>query len=315
MEVAVNVEQPTPGVTEEPPTSDQPTVEEPTEPTQGEPVTPEEPARTTGEPPGAEPTAGPKKGKTAQDRIQELVAEREYYKGLYEGAKKPPVAPEQPPETPPQQAAPPVEPKPEDFEGATAWDDYEKAMRKWVIAQAKYEAIQEINQKTAQQVSQAAVAEQVRKIVSAHNERMTKYAETDPEINEIVKDPTLPFSEPMRAAVMFNDEGPRLIKYLHEHKDEARRIYNLAPMVQGPNGTWVLREGGNPFRVAMEIGRIAGILNTQPPTKPTKPKSHTPEPHQPVGGSSGGGGPSGDLAALAETDPKEYLRRVREVKA
>jgi hypothetical protein len=313
--VNTNIEEPTSqGVDETPPLSSETTVEEPTEPTEtGEPVTPEEPAETPEEPPGAAPAAEPvKKGKTAQQRIQELVAEREkekaekeYYRGLAEGRTKPP---EKPPETP-AQAGPPPKPKPEDFED---WDQYEAAREEYVISMAEYR----ISQKQAQETSQTTTQQRVQKIVSAHEERMTKYAEVDPEIKEIAKDPELPLSEPMRAAVMLTEDGPKLIRYLHEHKDEAKRIYDLAPMVKGANGTWTISPNGNPFMAFLEMGRIAGILASQPPEppKPVKPKSHTPEPHQPVGGNTGGGGPKGDLAELAKTDPTEYLKRVREGK-
>lgn len=281
-------------------TSDQPQTAEPSTSTETPPV------ETTDETKGAAPSTVPaKKPKTAEDRINELVAQREYWKGRSEGTIKPPAEQTvQPPQVAAPAAGPPAKPKPEDFPD---WEAYEDAKDTWLIEMGKHQAVQELQGR----IAQTSQAEQVNKVITAHQDRMKKAAEEDPAIAEIAEDPTLPMSTAMRAVIMMREEGPQLIRYLHENRDEAKRIYNLAPLVQ-QNGQWVEKPGGNPFTVFLELGKIIGALENTPTT--AKPRSKAPVPHTPVGGNNGTV-VSGDLSELAKTNPDEYIKRVRAQKA
>lgn len=298
-------------VTEDSSTSTDDTTVESTEEADNEesPPSTDEPAEVTEEP-GAEPAAEKvkpvvKKGKTAEDRIRELVAEREYYRGLADARVKQEKPVEPPVVTQPLDAAP-VRPKAEDFEDPNA---YWEAHTEWTIKQAKYEIRQDAKARDTARQQQAAQSEQqrvVQEAFAAHDARMKKAMETDPGLEDIVNDASLKVSDPMTAVIVNVDEGPRLIRWLHEHPEDADRIYALAPTVVLPDGRHI-QKPGNPFKVAMEMGKIIERLSREV-VKPKK-VSTAPAPHKTVGGKGSAG--DDDLSELAKEDPDAYLAKVR----
>jgi hypothetical protein len=93
-------------------------------------------------------------------------------------------------------------------------------------------------------------------------DRMEKAAETDPELLEEYKDPTLPVSPAMASVIRESDVAPKLVRYLVDNRKEASRIAKLGPMA-----------------AARELGKIEAKV-TAPPPKVEKPKtvSQAPEP-------------------------------------
>lgn len=293
-------------------TQEEPTVEstEETETEESSPST-DEPAEVTEEP-GAEPAAEKvkpvvKKGKAAENRIRELVAEREYYRGLADARTRQDNPVDKPVvEQPPSVDAAPVRPKAEDFEDPNA---YWEAHTEWTIKQAKYEVRKDGEARDAARQQQAAQSEQQRVIqeaFAAHDVRMKKAMETDPGLEDIVNDASLKVSDPMTAVIVNVEEGPRLIRWLHEHPEDADRIYALAPTIVLPDGRHV-QKPGNPFKVAMEMGRIIERLSRD--TVKPKKISTAPAPHKTVGGK--GAVSDDDLSELAKEDPDAYLAKIR----
>lgn len=126
-----------------------------------------------------------------------------------------------------------------------------------------------------------------------------------PEIGDIVNDVTLHVSGPMAAVIKASEEAPALLRYLAAHRDEARRIYDLAPTMILPDGRQV--QGGNPLAAAAELGRIASRLSAGKEQPHTRRVSSAPEPVVPVGGGSG------TIEADDERVPiEEFVRRRNE---
>jgi hypothetical protein len=126
-----------------------------------------------------------------------------------------------------------------------------------------------------------------------------------PEVLDIVNDSTLHVSNPMAAVIKASDAAPALLRYLAQHRDEARRIYDLAPTLTLPDGKQV--QGGDPLAAAMELGRIASRLSAGREQLQTRRVSSAPEPVVPVGGAKG----------AVETDDErvpieEFVRRRNE---
>jgi hypothetical protein len=153
---------------------------------------------------------------------------------------------------------PPEKPDPNKFE---KWEDYEAAKDEWLISMGEYRATQKVRARTIE----TAQAEMER----TYRTRMEKAAETDPEIFEIESDPTLPVSTPMAFAIKGSDHAPSVLRYLHEHRDEASRIARMVPIA-----------------AIMAIGRIEAKLSL-PKAEPIKTVSQAPEPAKTVGGTKG----------------------------
>lgn len=209
----------------------------------------------------------------AKARIQKLIAEREdarreaaYHRGIAEGR-----APK-PPETP----TGPVPLKIEDFlpteqeftaVGLTA-DAFEKAGRSYddlLMAKSAY-AMQKRTTVIARQAEETRAKEAVAKSQTAFMDRITKAAETDPDLPRIVDarpgDPYfVPISPAMAEVIRDSEVGPKILRHLANNKADAQRVYTLSPLA-----------------AARELGRIeAGILATPAP-KPPNRVSQAPEP-------------------------------------
>ena len=181
----------------------------------------------------------------AEKRIKQLVAQRNrereeaaYWKGVAEGRIKT----DQAPPAPTAEAAPNIE----DFE---SYDDF-------VVAKAKYEI------RLESQASRQAEAQQVS--IRAYQERLQKESEIDPEILDLAKDPTLPVNQLMAAIIWNSEVGPKMIRYLNDHRDEAQRIASSPPIVG-------IRE-----MVKIETNLISA------PAPEIKKVSQAPEPIKPV---------------------------------
>jgi hypothetical protein len=77
----------------------------------------------------------------------------------------------------------------------------------------------------------------------------------------------------MAVAIKESDDGPAIVRYLANHRDEAARIARL-----------------HPVRAAREIGRIEGMIGSAKTTpEPPQPRtvSQAPAPTRPVGGTKG----------------------------
>ena len=197
----------------------------------------------TEEPLGAEPKKG------AEKRINQLVGQREaarreadYWRGIAEGKAKPdgtPIAP------PPPTSAPQIS----QFEN---YDDF-------LVAKAKYEIRQEDQTKSQQQFFSD--------LNTQHESRMNAALTEDPEIMEISRDPTLAISPIMAIGIKQSEVGPKIIRYLSEHRDEAIKIMQMPP-----------------FSAGREILRIEAKFLTPPPPKTTEPKiiSQAPKPIETV---------------------------------
>lgn len=130
-------------------------------------------------------------------------------------------------------------------------NEYIDALATW-----KAEQLDQQRQVLAQKRS---ADERQRKINSDHAERMAAAEETDPGITDIAKDPTLPISEAMSAAILTSDAGPAVIRWLDNNRIEAKRISDL-----------------HPARAAAEIGKIEATLAAPKAAAPKAPKPITP---------------------------------------
>jgi hypothetical protein len=195
---------------------------------------------------------------------------------------------------------PPQEPDPDTYEdwGKYRADlkEYQKQRDAWLVQETAREISSK--QETAQRQTQAKTADET------FQARLTKYAETDPEIHDILNNPSLVVSNPMAEIIKQSEIGPKLIRYLYDHPEEAKAIYQLAPTVRNQDGSFA--QLGNPLAAARQLGLLEAKLST-PQTAPTPVQkiSQAPAPVQTVNGNSQGG--TVDLEAL----PMDEYFRVR----
>ena len=72
-------------------------------------------------------------------------------------------------------------------------------------------------------------------------ERATKEGQTNPKILAALSDTSLPISPAMAEVIKRIEPGPKILSYLYDHREDARRIYRLPPL-----------------ETAAELGMIAG---------------------------------------------------------
>lgn len=116
------------------------------------------------------------------------------------------------------------EPKVEDF----------KVYEDWVVAKAKYELRQELDQheqQTSQQRQQRESQMQHAEKARLLHERLEAASDEYPDIKELVQG-DVPFTEPMVAAVLALEHGGKVAGYLATHTDEASKIAKLDPVNQ-----------------------------------------------------------------------------------
>lgn len=194
--------------------------------------------------------------------VKELIAQRKrrqqaeqdaaYWRGVAEArGGKQETTPAPVVQAPTNQA--PVAPNSDQFE---TWEDYEKAKDKYLIAQAKYEIIQESRKQqfaSAQQQKQA-----------TFQRRMEEASKEDPTITEIVQDRTLPLHERALSIVYESDVAPQLLKALNNDRKEATRLFQLF--------------NTNPILAAREFGKLEAKLANAPKPTPPKKVSQAPTP-------------------------------------
>jgi len=211
-----------------------------------EQAAPPEPAPVVEETKIPEEEPEPKESKVVKElkeqRRKRQDAERDaaYWRGIAEGKKPVDVT------SPTVQPSPTQEPRIEQYE---KYDDFLVAKAEWNVEQkAKVRSFQE---------EEAAAQE-------AFNARIEKFAEIDPDISSIVNDQTLPISTPMAAVIRRSENGPMLLRYLSNNRQEALRISRLTPLA-----------------AAMEIGRLEMKITSVPKTE-VKKVSQAPNPIQTV---------------------------------
>lgn len=237
----------------------------PSEPQGGQPITPE---------PTVEKTVPLKALLEEQRKRQEAREEAAYYKGL--------VAANTPQATPAEVVSdgPPVEPTidqfPEDYEA------FERAQRRYIIEQAKYELKQETTRQQAESAKR-----QTQEQIDAAWDKSVKAAQTKyPDFMDAISNPDFRQSEAVAQAIKSSEAGGDLAYYLANNLDVAN---NLNAM--------------NPTRAAFELGQIAAkILNTPKPT-PAPIISQAPEPISTVGGIT-----SSEPVAREDLPMEEYYK-------
>lgn len=190
-----------------------------------------------------------KKSKGVQKRIDELTANwrneqrrAERLEEMLSGL----VAPKQP-ETP---AAPTGKPTLEQFEFDQ--ERYLDALADWKLSEREKAA--EAKRKEAEAKESAA------KRTQTFAEREAAFASDKDDYHTLARDPTLPVSEAMAEAILETDEGPALLYYLGQHRDEAAQIARMTP-----------------HAASIALGKIAARL-TAPPPKPEPEISAAPPP-------------------------------------
>lgn len=244
--------------------------------TPGAPATPETPAPETpeGAPVSKEPTA-------VEKRISKLVAQRseaerqaEYWKGVAEGRRT--AGAPAPVAGAPVTPAPDALPQVGDFE---VYDDY-------LVAKAKFELRQDLKrERELENQNRTKTSEQ-----EAHQkfmERLEAAVDTDPDILEDYKDPTLPISPAMASVIRESEAAPKVIRFLINNRKESARIAKLSPLA-----------------AAREIGKIEEkVLAPSPKVEKPKTISQAPAPIPTVGAEGKG------VVALEDLDINEFMKR------
>ena len=245
-----------------------------------------------------------KRAQLAEEKVRELELERRIrseVQGAAPQEKQPQAAP----------AGAPTPPDPEKFEGGRYSDEYEEALESYRFQRVKYDLKQE-QERERQEENNRKQQAAARDVETKFQERIDAAAEEDPEIMTIQTDKTLPLSYAMAMAVKESDVSPKLLRYLHDNREEAKKIFDLAPSWVDPR-TGQIMQAGNPLAAAKAIGRLEAKLSIVAEPKP-KPKIVTaaPEPVKTV--TDHGGGGNGVVPRLDDSTPtadwiKERNRR------
>lgn len=214
----------------------------------------------------------PKK-KTAQERIDELTrkrrdAERDAEYWRKKALEKEP-APVETPAIPPR-------PKLDQFESTEAYED---ALLAWNDRQKEIKAQAE-KQHTEQQTA-----------LQTFQERAQKVRQEYDDFDEVVEQPI--FSQHMREALLYAENGPAVAYHLGTNPSEAARIRNLPPTVQ-----------------LLELGKLETKLLL---AKQTKKVSAAPPPPTPVG-MAGGGEVDESKLSTADWIKLDNQRRIDRIK-
>ncbi len=213
------------------------------------------PAPVTDDPEAIDETQPAKPSKVVSELIaqrkkrQDAEREAAYWRGVAEGKGKP--------ETPPApQPSPtvPVAPKLDQYE---TYEQYEAAKDEYLLQTAEHRAMQRMQ--ASQQATVAATVEQT------FQKRIDAAVKEDPSLVEVLRDPTLPISAHMIPVLKESENAPKLLRWLDQHRDDARRIASLSPM-----------------QAAREMGILEAKLSFAPAPEPPRRVSAAPEPITPV---------------------------------
>lgn len=109
-----------------------------------------------------------------------------------------------------------------------------------LLEYADARALQSVERRFAEYEQQR--SEQAR--VEAFAARQREFSATAPDFEErVLRDPTLPISEAMRAVILDSETGPAIAYHLAQHREEAERIAQLPPHL-----------------AALALGRIEGRM-------------------------------------------------------
>ncbi len=217
---------------------------------------------------GSEPTAAAdaqdagKEHQKLRRRAQQAEAEAAYYRGLAEGRGGAQPAAAAAAEGPPQE---------------DAFESYED----FLVARARYEVRQE------EQANRAREANRTRE--TTWNARLKAAAAEDPELLDAVNDPSLPISPAMAEAIKESDLGPKVLRHLADHPDEAAKIARMGPIA-----------------AAREIGRLEHVLTSSKPE--VKRVSGAPAPITTVTGATGGDVVDEDKLSINDWMARENTR-------
>ena len=152
--------------------------------------------------------------------------------------------------TPPEAEVPQGKPTLEQFEYDQ--ERYLDALADWKLSEREKAAEAKRKETEAKQTAE--------KRTQTFAERANAAAAKYEDYNSVAHDPTLPVSTAMAETILEAEEGPEILYYLGQHRDEAARIAQL-----------------NPASAAIALGKIAARL-TAPPPPPEKQISTAPEP-------------------------------------
>jgi hypothetical protein len=197
------------------------------------------------DPQGAKPSKVVSELIAQRKKRQDAEREAAYWKGRAEGQGKPePSAP-----TVPSSAAP-TAPKLDQYE---TYEQYEAAKDEYLVQLAEHRVVARY-----QQNEQRKAAETVEQ---AFQKRIDAAVKEDPTLVDVLRDPTLPISNNMVPALKESENAPKLLRWLDQNRDEARRIANLPPM-----------------QAAREMGIIEAKISFASTVEAPKRVSSAPEP-------------------------------------
>jgi hypothetical protein len=197
------------------------------------------------DPQGAKPSKVVAELIAQRKKRQDAEREAAYWKGMAEGRGKPePSAPAAPAST--TLAAP----KLDQYE---TYEQYETAKDEYLVQLAESRVAARF--KESQQREQAATVEQT------FQKRIDAAVKDDPSLVDVLRDPTLPISTHMIPVLKESENAPKLLRWLDQNREEARRIASLPPM-----------------QAAREMGIVEAKILFAPVTEVPRRVSSAPEP-------------------------------------
>lgn len=204
--------------------------------------------------------SAPTQGEPEPKAIQELKAQRKkrqiaeqeaaYWRGVAEASNRQPAAPAAPTVPQPSEA-----PKLEDYEDL---ETFEAANVQYIIRQAEANIERKMTQKQAEEAA--------RQVEESFKQRLDAASEMEPDIIDVINDPTLPVSDSMAQIIKRSDKSVELIKYLNLNRQAAQRMMRMSA-----------------HEVGYELGKIeAAFAREEKAAPPPKKVSMAPEPIQTV---------------------------------
>ncbi|RMF00502.1 MAG: hypothetical protein D6773_11360 [Alphaproteobacteria bacterium] len=142
------------------------------------------------------------------------------------------------------------QPKEADFDSL---DEYQAALAAYHVQRATLKE-REGDVEDARTAAQEAEQQALALARTAFNERAAAFAETVPDFQQAINDPTLTISEEVARQLLHAERGPEVAYYLAKNRAEAARLADMS----------------NPLDVAREIGRLEGRLSAPPPKRTTQ---------------------------------------------
>ena len=190
--------------------------------------------------------------------IQELKAQRKkrqiaeqeaaYWRGVAEASRK-----QQEYVAPPEVKAPAYDtpPKLEDYDDI---ETFEAENVKYIVRQAELNFERKLQQQKAE--------ESTRQVEEKFKQRLADASDIEPDLVDIINDPTLPVSGDMANIIKRSDKSIELIKYLNLNRQAAQRLMQMSS-----------------YEVGYELGKIEAAFNKEAEAvEPPKKVSMAPEP-------------------------------------